>query len=90
MTQSIVIVRGFKGEPRKLVALDWNDVRVQVGNPNSVSSAESVDNHTLSLPRADVFAFDPDALAALEREFSERGETNRASWGRLKPWASNA
>jgi len=90
MSHQIVIARGFQGQPRKLVALDWTDARVVVGNPTRISDVESVDNFSLSLPRADVFAFDPDVLAALEEEFRERGETKRASWQGLKHWSANA
>jgi hypothetical protein len=85
--QDTVIVRAFKGEPLQRVVLDAYDTRVVVAHPDLLDRVKSGESSPLTVPRTDVFAFDPDAFQRLSSEWRENGATDARSWRGLAPWA---
>jgi hypothetical protein len=89
MAQSIVIARGFGGEPKRLLALSAEDGRVLVGVTEENANTESVDNF-VSLPKSDVFEFEAQLFERLLEEWEMMGRTDPATWRSLRPWGARA
>lgn len=89
MTQTIVIARGFGGEPKRLVAKAVEDGRVLVGVTEEDAGEEAVDN-VVSLPRSNVFSFDAALFDRLTTEWEVMGQTEAETWRALKPFGARA
>lgn len=89
MSQPVVIVRAFKGEPRKLVVIDANAGRVSVADPASLKKIENGDTAPVSLPRTQVFEYSDDAFSRLRDTWAARGETGPDDWMGVKLWGGS-
>jgi hypothetical protein len=87
MSQPIVIVRAFMGQPMKCVVLDSDGERAAVANPASLQKIKNGESFPVSLPHTAVFEFDEAAYSRLLDEFKASGETRSHSWRSLRPWA---
>ncbi len=87
MRQSIVIVRAFAGEPLKRVVVEANEKRAAVALPETLDRIASGEMIAISLPRSDLYQFEPIAFERLRAEWEREGSTNPQSWRRLKGWA---
>jgi hypothetical protein len=88
MSQTIVIVRGFEGEPRRLVVLDANSTRALVANPEIMDKITSGESHPVALMRSDVFRFDAAVFERLLSQWMIDGKTEPSLWRELEAWSA--
>lgn len=89
MAQNVVIARGFRGEPKRLIARGAAEGRVLVGIAAESATDEAVDN-VVSLPRSDVFEFEAKLFERLSEQWETMGQTDPDTWRALRPWGSRA
>ena len=70
MPESLVIARGYRGEPLKRVAICAENGLIYVANPDYVYAVKAGDSFPVGFPPEDVFVFEKAAFLAL-----------RAAWG---------
>jgi hypothetical protein len=81
--RDLVIVRDFRGEPLRRVALSTDSMSVYVSSVFAVE-ADLAYPPPIGVPCQDVFHWDEAAYARLKSMWRERGEVDREAWARLK------
>ena len=74
MDRPLVIARGLRGQPLKLVAVSASKGLVYLANPALLKAIESGDSEPIGFPQADVFAFSARDFDVLIGEWEEKGE----------------
>ena len=75
-----VLVRGFGGEPVRLIAVGESKRVIYVANPTSLERLDAGETGPVGVPDEDVFVFDEDAYRALLAKWDERGCLEREEW----------
>jgi hypothetical protein len=88
MENDLVIARGFQGKPLKRVAMGRRKGLVYLANPALLAAIRAGESEPVGFPATDVFAFDDNEFAALEREWEARGSVAPAAWATLSRYAS--
>jgi hypothetical protein len=74
------LVRGFGGEPVRLIAVGESKRVIYVANPTSLERLDAGETGPVGVPDEDVFVFDEDAYRALRAKWDERGCLEREEW----------
>lgn len=81
---TLVIARGYGGQPLKRKALKIGRGYAYLANPENLKSVETGDTSPVGFPIEDVFLFNSRAYATLSAEWSEQSATNPSTWRGLK------
>jgi hypothetical protein len=84
MARETVIVRAFRGEPLKRVAMDFGERLIYLANPELLKAVEAGDSAAVGFPIEDVYVFDKSVLYELETEWNETGATTNSVWRKLE------
>lgn len=86
MMQNLVIVRGFEGEPVRMVVVGTDGNRVTVAHPTMLEKIAAGESFPVSLPLSDVYRFDSDLFERLLREWRGSSGTSPTTWEALSHW----
>jgi hypothetical protein len=86
--QGLVIVRDFRGEPLRRVALFTDMDAVYTASVFAVEADLGYPPPT-AVPRRDIYQWDEAVYARLKSQWREHGETDDATWKELKPFSGD-
>lgn len=84
MKQQIVIVRGDRGKPARLVAMQESNGLIYVASERAAADPDSAFPAPIGVPANDVFPYEEGCFARLALEWETTGRVDNDSWDKLR------